>query len=172
MTITTVTGRKESRQGLDHLVLTRTFTAPVADVWAAITEPERLARWIGSWSGDPAEGRVTFQMLYEGDEMPAEDFVIDECTPPSRLLITTTSPHEDGTPMTWQLGLELAETDGITTLQFSQSVPDPSMAEGVGPGWEYYLDRMVAAETGADVATIQFEDYYPALSQQYREIFE
>ena len=26
-----------------------TFRAPIEDVWAAVTEPERLARWIGTW---------------------------------------------------------------------------------------------------------------------------
>ncbi|OAP25892.1 MULTISPECIES: SRPBCC domain-containing protein [Amycolatopsis] len=29
------------------LVLPRTFRAPIDDVWAAITEPERTARWFG-----------------------------------------------------------------------------------------------------------------------------
>ena len=33
-----------------------TFHAPIEDVWAAVTEPERLARWIGTWTGDPATG--------------------------------------------------------------------------------------------------------------------
>ena len=38
------------------LFVTRTFHAPIEDVWAAVTEPERLARWLGTWSGDPAIG--------------------------------------------------------------------------------------------------------------------
>ena len=67
--------------------------------------------------------------------------------------------------------LELTEVDGTTTLTFSQSVPDAEMATGVGPGWEYYLDRLVAAETGGDVAGIDFGDYYPALSDYYRALF-
>lgn len=171
MNASTVTGRKETRGGQDYVVLTRTFTAPIADVWAAVTQPERLTRWIGTWTGDPTEGRVTFQMLYEGDDMPAEDFAIDECAPPAHLAITTTSPYDDGRTVSWHLELDLAEADGVTTLTFAQSVPDPEMAENVGPGWEYYLDRMVAAETGGDASQITFDDYYPALSEPYRSIF-
>ena len=39
----------------------------------------------------------------------------------------------------------------------------------VGPGWEYYLDRLVAAETGGDPATVDFDrDYYPAMAEHYR----
>ena len=35
------------------------------------------------------------------------------------------------------------------------------MAAGVGPGWEYYLDRLVAAETGADIAAIDSGQLLP-----------
>ena len=34
----------------------------------------------------------------------------------------------------WHLELDLAEADGVTTLTFAQDVPDPEMAESVGPG--------------------------------------
>ena len=47
-------GRREERGGIATLVLHRTFRAPVEDVWAAVTDPERLVRWIGTWTGDPA----------------------------------------------------------------------------------------------------------------------
>ncbi len=171
MTVPTATGRREVRDGRPYVVLERTFRAPIDDVWAAITESDRLARWIGSWTGDPATGRVVFRMLYEGDGMPEEDFAIDECTPPRRLAITTTAPYDGETLVTWQLELDLVESDGVTTLVFAQSVPDPPMAESVGPGWEYYLDRMVAAETGGDPAIISFDDYYPGLSAHYKGEF-
>lgn len=170
MTTTTATGRKELRHGAPYLVMTREFRAPIDDVWAAVTESDRLARWIGTWSGDPAEGKVEFQMRYEGDEAPSEDFVIDECEAPRRLAITTQAPYEDE-QVTWHLELDLAEAGGVTTLTFAQSVPDPAMAESVGPGWDYYLDRMVAAESGGDASAVVFDDYYPALSSHYRGEF-
>ena len=37
-------GRREERGGIATLVLHRTFRAPVEDVWAAVTDPERLVR--------------------------------------------------------------------------------------------------------------------------------
>jgi len=66
--------------------------------------------------------------------------------------------------------LSLAESDGLTTLTFSQSVPNAELAAGVGPGWEYYLDRLVAAEAGGDVGVVVWDDY-TGQSEHYRAMF-
>jgi uncharacterized protein YndB with AHSA1/START domain len=169
-TNTTPTGRKEQRADGAYVVLTRTFRAPIEDVWAAVTEPDRLARWIGRWTGDPAQGRVRFEMLYEGEGAEPEECTINACDAPHRLELTFQMAYDEHTPATWHLELDLTESDGVTTLTFAQSMDDPAMAESVGPGWEYYLDRLVAAETGGDPAAIAFDDYYPALSGHYRAL--
>ncbi len=165
----TPTGRRETREGFDSVVLDRTFHAGIDDVWAAITESDRLERWIGTWSGDPASGSVQFAMNAEGEGHSDETFTIDDCERPHRLVLTSTT-HDDP-PQVWHFTLTLAEADGVTTLTFSQSVPHGAMAGGVGPGWEYYLDRLVAAETGADVAAIDFDDYYPGQQDHYVAMF-
>lgn len=145
------------------LTLTREFRAPIEDVWAAVTEPERLERWIGTFTGDPTSGRVAFRMTAE-EGAPAEDMEIRECRPPSVLRLTSHVGEER-----WLLDLTLTEQDGVTTLTFTQPGIDPVAAEAVGPGWEYYLDRLVAAETGGDVGAIDFDrDYYPAMLEHYR----
>ena len=154
------TGRYETHNGENVVVLTRTFHAPITDVWAAVTEPERLARWIGTWTGDPTSGSVQFQMNAEGDDVSDVAFSIQSCEAPHHLVVTTDEA--------WELTLVLTELDGVTTLKFTQVIHDPAVLESVGPGWEYYLDRLVAAETLGDVSAINFErDYYPALSGYY-----
>lgn len=161
------TGRRETRAGVDHLALDRDFTAPVEEVWAAVTDPERLSRWIGTWTGDPASGAVDFRMTSEGEDVPVERYVIEACEPPTRLV--TRAPSLDGSD--WVLTLDLAEIDGGTRLTFAQAVADPDTAASVGPGWEYYLDRLVAAETGADVAAVDFEAYLADQQDYYRGLF-
>jgi uncharacterized protein YndB with AHSA1/START domain len=174
MTTREATGRVEVRDSTTYLVLERTFRAPVEAVWAAVTEPERLARWIGTWTGDPAAGEVTFRMLYEGDDAPPEWMRIDACDPPRHLAVTSEMPNDGATGAdpggTWQMRLDLAEADGVTTLTFSQSLPVPELADSVGPGWEYYLDRLVVAEDGRDAASVVWDDYYPALRGPYKEL--
>ena len=149
----------------DRLVLQvdRSFDAPIEDVWAAITEPERLARWLGTWRGDPTEGHVMWRMGFEegADEHELE---IRECRPPHRLAVTTYLGEQ-----AWYLEADLSESDGVTTLSFSQPDVDHDDVPSVGPGWEYYLDRLVAAETGGDPATVDFDrDYYPTMAEHYR----
>jgi uncharacterized protein YndB with AHSA1/START domain len=158
------TGTIETVDGRSRLVIVREFRAPMEDVWAAVTESDRLARWIGVWTGDPASGRVQFAMTAESEDATADDMEIRECTPPTRLAVTSQVGDER-----WQLELDLVERDGVTTLTFTQPGLDPSAADSVGPGWEYYLDRLVAAETGGDVAAVDFDrDYYPAMAGHYR----
>lgn len=160
------TGRRDERDGTTYVVFERTFAAPIADVWAAVTEPERLVRWIGTWTGDPASGEVAFRMTAEGDDVPEEKILIDECHEPTRLVMRSFRPDDPSEVWAWQV--DLSESDGVTTLTFAQEAVSVELAEGVGPGWDYYLDRMVAAETGGDPSAIDFDDYFPAFSAHYR----
>jgi uncharacterized protein YndB with AHSA1/START domain len=158
-------GRIEhDHEGHPTLVITREFQAPIEDVWASVTEPARLERWIGTFTGDPASGSVMFAMTAESEDAPAEEMQIVECEPPRLLAVKASTPGGQ-----WHLRVALTETDGRTLLTFTQPEIDPTEAESVGPGWEFYLDRLVAAETGGDVAAIDFErDYYPAMVEHYR----
>lgn len=149
---TTPTGRE--------LVLERTFPAPIADVWASITEPERSDRWIGTWTGEAAPGRtVSFTMTAE-DAAEPEDVLILECDAPRRLHV-----EFPGNVPAWRLAVDLVEADGTTTLTFTQEVSEGLDVSDVGPGWEYYLDRLVADLAGTPFA--DFDDYYPHQRPHY-----
>ena len=78
------TGRRDDRDGTAYVVFQRTFHAPIEDVWAAATEPDRLVRWIGTWSGDPASGSISFFMTAEAEDAPEEKILIDEWHEPTR----------------------------------------------------------------------------------------
>ena len=145
------------------LLLTRTFPAPAEVVWASVTESERLGRWFATWTGDPTDGYVMVSMNAEAEPVPPARFDITVCEPPRRLSVEST----DGNG-TWKVTVELSETDGVTTLVFRQDDLDPSAAPDVGPGWEWYLDRLVAAEAGGPVPDLDaFDRDYMPLSAAY-----
>ena len=179
MSTTTMTGRSEQRGDDTLLVIERSFRAPIEDVWAACTEPGRMERWIGTWSGDPASGVVTFQMSAEGDDAPAEEMDVLACEPPRRFAVRGQEPQpfsEDGAgeKAYWEMELELSEADGTTSLRFVQVLAPGDlgveMVSSVGPGWDYYLDRLVAFVDDEDVDGVDWEAYAPG-SAYYREHF-
>lgn len=159
---TAPSGRIEQRDGVHVLVQTREFRAPIEDVWAAVTEPERLARWIGTWTGDPESGSVRFAMTFEGQE-EGDTMTIRVCEPPYRLHVTSQVGDDQ-----WLLELDLTHADGVTTLTFTQPGLPVDMAGAVAAGWDYYLDRLVDTMSGTDPASRDFErDYYPATAGHY-----
>jgi hypothetical protein len=65
------------------------------------------------------------------------------------------------------LEAELTESDGITTLRLTHHLDDSADPASTGPGWEYYLDRLVAARDGTPMP--EWDDYYPAQKAYYEE---
>ena len=138
----------------------RSYDASPAEVWEALTDPDRVARWLGSWTGDPASGQVLLVMTDEADA-PAEPVLIDRCEPPLRLDVTM-DPGDGG----WPLSLVLTEHAGRTTLVFEHRLAEPYDAGSIGPGWQYYLDRLGAVLDGSPVPA-DFGDYHPRLADRY-----
>lgn len=146
----------------DDLILTRTFRAPIDDVWTSVTDSESTARWIGRWEGEGGPGKtVRLQLLYEQGQ-PWTNVVIERCEAPRHLVVAT--KDEGGE---WRLELTLTQRGDITELRFVHHLSDRKLAGDVGPGWEYYLDMLVAAREGT--AKPSFEDYYPAQKAHYME---
>ncbi|MFK5634371.1 SRPBCC domain-containing protein [Ornithinimicrobium sp. LYQ103] len=157
-----LTGSRQTRDGTDHLVLTRRLGAPVEDVWAAITRSGRLALWFCTWTGDPTTGRVEVRWVFEED-MPGEAYVIDACEEPRHLRVRSVA---DDPTQVWTLDARLDSADGVTTLTFAQVLTEDVDVREVGPGWEYYLDRLEESVRTGEVSTVAWEDY-EALAEEY-----
>jgi uncharacterized protein YndB with AHSA1/START domain len=151
------TGRLEG----NDLVLTRRFEAPIEDVWASITKSESTARWFGSWTGTPGAGNtIKIRMEFEKDG-PESVAHIDACEPPRRLALTTKGEYGV------QLEITLTQTGGVTELRFVHHLTDRKLARDMGPGWEYYLDNLVAARAGEKLP--KFDEYYPSMQVHYTD---
>jgi uncharacterized protein YndB with AHSA1/START domain len=142
------------------LVIVRTFRAPIEDVWASITEPERTARWWGPWTGEPGPGRtIRYTLTFEG-EGPASEMLIEACEPPRHLAVRAVNDYGD-----WRLEAHLSEASGVTELRFTHHLEPKTNVGDVGPGWEFYLDNLVASRTGDTMP--DFNDYYPSQKAYY-----
>jgi uncharacterized protein YndB with AHSA1/START domain len=138
-----------------NVVIERTFRAPIGDVWASIVDPERMNRWVGTWTGEAGVGKtVAFTMTAEGEATPTNTLIL-ECDPPSHFLVE--SAYGDAS---WRYGVDLSETDGITTIVFTHYMNEGDDFGSFGIGWEYYLDRLIATLKGESFAS--WDDYYPS----------
>jgi uncharacterized protein YndB with AHSA1/START domain len=142
--------------GAGHgIVIERAIRAPIGDVWRSIVDPERMNRWIGTWSGEAGAGkRVLFTMTAEGSAEP-EEVLIQRCEAP-RLLEVESHVGDQ----VWNMRVALSEADGVTILVFRQVVDLTEDSSSIGVGWEYYLDRLVAVHDGTPFAS--WDDYYPS----------
>jgi uncharacterized protein YndB with AHSA1/START domain len=110
------------------VLLRRTYDATVADVWDAVTDPDRVKRWFLPLSGDLRVGG-TFQL--EGNA--GGDILT--CEPPRLLTVTF------GGPASVVVLRLAADGDDGTVLELEHTVPIEMAGSGagalyVGPGWD------------------------------------
>lgn len=159
----TPNGRIERTANGKDLVITRTFRAPIEDVWASVTESERTARWFASWTGEPGAGQtIQYTMTLEGPGAEPKPMTIEACERPRRLAVRSVTPYGD-----LRLELELSEANGTTELRFTHHLEEKTDVGSFGPGWEFYLDALIASREGAGVP--DFNDYYPAQKAYFAE---
>jgi uncharacterized protein YndB with AHSA1/START domain len=121
--------RDVSRTGETVTVLMRrSYQADPAEVWDALTDPDRMKRWFMPVSGDLQVGG-TFQL--EGNAGGE----ILECEPPKRFKVTFGGPNS-----LLELRL-LPGADASTELELEHSMSEAPAPGGagalwVGPGWD------------------------------------
>ena len=111
------------------------FGTDIDDLWSAITEPERLARWLVQVHGDLQLGgmfRARFTSSWEG---PGR---VDVCEPPRRLLVTMTPGGEEQTVIEAELFAEGSQTRLVVE---ERGLPLGD-AYKHGAGWQAHIEDL------------------------------
>jgi uncharacterized protein YndB with AHSA1/START domain len=67
------------------------FRTGIDDLWSALTDPSRLARWLGEFEGDlHLGGRYRSRFFSSGAEAIGR---VEACEPPQRFTVATTGLH-------------------------------------------------------------------------------
>lgn len=146
-------GTAELPAGEAHVVtIQRTYPAAVEDVWDAVTDPERIARWFLPVSGDlRLGGRYQIEGNAGGE--------IRECEPPHRLAVTWEVGELDpeaGDSSLVTVTLEPAGDERTElTLEHVAVVPPEFWDEygpgAVGVGWDLALLGLAAMFEGVEL---------------------
>ena len=150
--------------GRRRLEFRRSWPDPIEDVWAALTEPERLARWIGVYAGGRGPGGTgTFAMTHEEGEPVGEPMTIVECDPPRRLVVQWNQQQEGSF---WRIDLDLWTEQGRTVLRFLQVFPADTDVADFAMGWHWYLAKL-AAEIAGSPGPGDWDAFYAEIGPSY-----
>jgi uncharacterized protein YndB with AHSA1/START domain len=94
---TRILGSLRSAEGNGVVRIEDRYDTDIDDLWSALTDPTRVARWHGQIEGDLRPGGE-FRLYLESDGWYGTGRV-EECEPPRRLLVTTRETDES-----WQQG--------------------------------------------------------------------
>lgn len=121
------------------------YATDIEDLWAACTEPDRLARWIASVSGDLEAGGAFTARFTSGWEGSGR---VDVCDRPHRLVVTTwedEAPEQEST-----IEATLEPTVGGTRLVIEErGVPLDQLA-AYGAGWQVHAEDLAAHVSGEE----------------------
>ena len=141
----------------------RRYPVPREEVWAALTEPDRLAQWLTEATFEPREGgRVAFD-FGDGGTCTGTVLVWD---PPAVLEYGWDFPDESRSVVRW----ELAEDGdgGGTAVTLVHRLLGPATAVGYGAGWHAHLD-LLAEQLGHGVRSSWEELYSVSLAAYERQ---
>ena len=140
------------------------FGTGVGDLWSALTDPGRLARWYGEVDGDLRPGGEFRAQVYDSGLRLGR---VDSCEPSRRLLVTL----RDADPRPGQL--QPAETpievqlttDGGKTVFVAEvrGLPLPLLA-AYGAGVQTHVEDLAAHLAGQERgdADARFDELFPA----------
>ncbi|MFD6277950.1 SRPBCC family protein [Streptomyces sp. NPDC060209] len=128
--------RQVASDAAGTVLLRRTFDAGAAEVWAAVTSPERIARWFLPVTGELREGG-SYQL--EGNAGGE----ILECVPPERLRVSWVIGPDPGFSEV-EVRLTPEGTDRtVFELEHASVVPEEFRSQygpgAVGIGWDLAL---------------------------------
>jgi len=149
-----ILGSLRSADGSGIVRVEDRFDTDIDDLWSALTDPGRVARWYGRVEGDLRPGGG-FRLYLESDGWDGTGRV-EACEPPRRLLVTTRESDES-----WQKGrgappfdeaIEATLTaDGDQTILVIQvrGLPLDKIAF-YGAGWQIHAEDLAGYLAGRE----------------------
>lgn len=149
-----IIGRVGKTDGAGTVRLEDSFATTPEDLWDALTDPDRLARWYGEVSGDLRPGGE-FAVHIVGAGLDGTGRV-EECVPPHRLRVTTRETDESAAagngPAPFDEVIEATLTaDGDRTVLVIEisGLPLDRIA-AYGAGWQMHVESLAAHLGGLD----------------------
>jgi uncharacterized protein YndB with AHSA1/START domain len=140
-----ILGSLRSADGKGIVRMQDRFDTDIDDLWSALTDPRRLARWLGEVSGDLRLGgdfrAHFFSSGWEGTGR------VDACEPPQRLLLVTKGA---GAPVEQEIEVTLTADGDQTILVWEGRGMPVDLLAAYGAGIQVHVEDLAADLAGGE----------------------
>jgi uncharacterized protein YndB with AHSA1/START domain len=159
---TRILGSLRSADGKGVVRMEDRFDTDIDDVWSALTDPGRLARWLGEVEGDlRLGGEYRFRFFASGSEGAGR---VEACEPPRRLLLA----HGLDQPDVKVIEVTLAADGDQTILVVEERGMPLDLLAAYGAGVQVHVEDLAAHLAGRERcdADARWDELQPAYEDQ------
>jgi uncharacterized protein YndB with AHSA1/START domain len=167
-----ILGSLQSADGTGVVRIEDRYNTDIDDLWEALTDPGRLARWYGQVEGELRPGGQ-FRTYNAADDIEGTGRV-EECLPPGRLLVTSRETEESYQrgqgvpPFDATIDVTLTAEGGQTRLVIEvRGMPLDKIAF-YGAGWQIHAENLAGFLAGR--AAVDSEARWEQLVPTYQNL--
>jgi uncharacterized protein YndB with AHSA1/START domain len=137
----------------------------VDDVWAALTDSDQLAAWLGVVEGDlRVGGRFSARFHASGWEGTGR---VDTCEPPRRVVVLTRDADEPDVPDEHVIDVTLTAAEAATVVVWEERPIPIDLLPAYGAGIQVHVEDLAAHLAGRERcdASARFGELFPAYQE-------
>ena len=147
---TRILGSLRSEDGTGVVRMEDRFDTNAGDLWSALTDPRRLARWYGDVEGDLRLGGEFHARVSGAGEATGR---VDACEPPQRLLLTMRDADpQPGQPDQTVIEAQLTADGSQTILVVEERGLPLDLLAAYGAGVQIHVENLAAHLAGRERA--------------------
>jgi uncharacterized protein YndB with AHSA1/START domain len=140
-----ILGTLRSADGKGVVRMQDRFDTDIDDLWSALTDPRRLARWLGDFEGDlRLGGEFRARFFASGWEGTGR---VEACEPPRRLLLMTMQPGQQREHF---IEVTLAADGDQTILVWEERGMPLDLLAAYGAGIQVHVEDLAAYLAGRE----------------------
>ena len=144
-----ILGSLRSADGKGVVRMEERYDTDIDDLWSALTDPRRLARWYGEAEGDLRLGGEFRVRVFDAGPRNGR---VEACEPPSRLLVTLRDPDaQPGQPKEAVIEVTLAADEDQTTLVAEERGLPLDLLAAYGAGIQIHVENLAAHLAGREL---------------------
>jgi uncharacterized protein YndB with AHSA1/START domain len=161
-----ILGSLRSADGKGIVRMEDRFDTEIDDLWSALTDPSRLARWLGEVEGDlRLGGEFRARFFASGWEGKGR---VEACEPPERLLVLTKDADEPDELDEHAIEATLAVDGDQTTLVWEERGMPVDLLAAYGAGVQIHVEDLAAYLAGRELEDTRAR--WDALHPAYQEL--